>query len=150
MSDRDRLRDLPSVDRLATAVARAELQARREELHYRCGSTHRCSPPRGPARRAFGRAARPTRSGAIGAVEPTIRALRLLGAAGATPRQRADRPRYTAAARKASATMSATSRPSRAARSVRLVSVAADTGTDTMTAMSGLGACRVAPVLAKR
>ncbi len=30
--DRDRLRDLPSVDRLATAVARAELQARREEL----------------------------------------------------------------------------------------------------------------------
>ena len=32
MNDRDRLRDLPSVDRLATAVARAELQARREEL----------------------------------------------------------------------------------------------------------------------
>ena len=32
MTDRDRLRDLPSVDRLATAVARAELQARREEL----------------------------------------------------------------------------------------------------------------------
>jgi L-seryl-tRNA(Ser) seleniumtransferase len=32
MSDRDRLRDLPSVDRLATMVARAELQARREEL----------------------------------------------------------------------------------------------------------------------
>ena len=32
MSDRDKLRDLPSVDRLATAVARAELQARREEL----------------------------------------------------------------------------------------------------------------------
>jgi L-seryl-tRNA(Ser) seleniumtransferase len=32
MSDRDRLRDLPSVDRLASAVARAELQARREEL----------------------------------------------------------------------------------------------------------------------
>ncbi len=32
MSDRDRLRDLPSVDRLATAVARAELQARRAEL----------------------------------------------------------------------------------------------------------------------
>ncbi len=32
MSDRDRLRDLPSVDRLATSVARAELQARREEL----------------------------------------------------------------------------------------------------------------------
>jgi len=32
MSDRDRLRELPSVDRLATAVARAELQARREEL----------------------------------------------------------------------------------------------------------------------
>ncbi len=32
MSDRDRLRDLPSVDRLATAVARAELQARREEI----------------------------------------------------------------------------------------------------------------------
>jgi L-seryl-tRNA(Ser) seleniumtransferase len=32
MSDRDRLRDLPSVDRLATAVARAEQQARREEL----------------------------------------------------------------------------------------------------------------------
>jgi L-seryl-tRNA(Ser) seleniumtransferase len=32
MSDRDRLRDLPSVDRLATAVARAELQARRDEL----------------------------------------------------------------------------------------------------------------------
>jgi L-seryl-tRNA(Ser) seleniumtransferase len=32
MSDRDRLRDLPSVDGLATAVARAELQARREEL----------------------------------------------------------------------------------------------------------------------
>ncbi len=30
-SDRDRLRDLPSVDRLATAVARAELKARREE-----------------------------------------------------------------------------------------------------------------------
>lgn len=30
--DRDRLRDLPSVDRLATAVARAELQARREEI----------------------------------------------------------------------------------------------------------------------
>jgi len=28
----DRLRDLPSVDRLATSVARAELQARREEL----------------------------------------------------------------------------------------------------------------------
>jgi L-seryl-tRNA(Ser) seleniumtransferase len=32
MSDRDRLRDLPSVDRLATSVARAELQARREEI----------------------------------------------------------------------------------------------------------------------
>ena len=32
MSERDKLRDLPSVDRLATAVARAELQARREEL----------------------------------------------------------------------------------------------------------------------
>ncbi|MDP2711567.1 MAG: L-seryl-tRNA(Sec) selenium transferase [Solirubrobacteraceae bacterium] len=32
MSDRERLRDLPSVDRLATAVARAELQARREEI----------------------------------------------------------------------------------------------------------------------
>jgi L-seryl-tRNA(Ser) seleniumtransferase len=32
MSDRDRLRELPSVDRLATSVARAELQARREEL----------------------------------------------------------------------------------------------------------------------
>jgi len=32
MSGRDRLRELPSVDRLATAVARAELQARREEL----------------------------------------------------------------------------------------------------------------------
>ncbi len=32
MTGRDRLRDLPSVDRLATAVARAELQARREEL----------------------------------------------------------------------------------------------------------------------
>jgi len=32
MSDRDQLRDLPSVDRLATAVARAELQARREEI----------------------------------------------------------------------------------------------------------------------
>jgi L-seryl-tRNA(Ser) seleniumtransferase len=32
MSDRDRLRELPSVDRLATAVARAELRARREEL----------------------------------------------------------------------------------------------------------------------
>ncbi|MFP5363496.1 MAG: L-seryl-tRNA(Sec) selenium transferase [Thermoleophilia bacterium] len=32
MSHRDRLRQLPSVDRLATAVARAELQARREEL----------------------------------------------------------------------------------------------------------------------
>lgn len=32
MSERDRLRGLPSVDRLATAVARAELQARREEL----------------------------------------------------------------------------------------------------------------------
>jgi L-seryl-tRNA(Ser) seleniumtransferase len=32
MSDHDSLRDLPSVDRLATAVARAELQARREEL----------------------------------------------------------------------------------------------------------------------
>lgn len=32
MSDRDLLGDLPSVDRLATAVARAELQARREEL----------------------------------------------------------------------------------------------------------------------
>jgi L-seryl-tRNA(Ser) seleniumtransferase len=32
MSDRDRLRELPSVDRLATAVARAELQARRAEL----------------------------------------------------------------------------------------------------------------------
>jgi L-seryl-tRNA(Ser) seleniumtransferase len=31
-SDRDRLRDLPSVDRLATSVARAELAARREEL----------------------------------------------------------------------------------------------------------------------
>jgi hypothetical protein len=30
MSDRDRLRDLPSVDRLTTAVARAELQARRD------------------------------------------------------------------------------------------------------------------------
>src|SRR3954462_2900323 len=32
MSERNRLRDLPSLDRLATAVARAELQARREEL----------------------------------------------------------------------------------------------------------------------
>ena len=32
MSERNPLRDLPSVDRLATAVARAELQARREEL----------------------------------------------------------------------------------------------------------------------
>ena len=32
MSERDKLRDLPSVDKLATAVARAELQARREEL----------------------------------------------------------------------------------------------------------------------
>jgi len=32
MSDRDRLRELPSVDRLATSVARAELQARRDEL----------------------------------------------------------------------------------------------------------------------
>jgi L-seryl-tRNA(Ser) seleniumtransferase len=32
MSDRDQLRALPSVDKLATAVARAELQARREEL----------------------------------------------------------------------------------------------------------------------
>ena len=32
MTGRDRLRDLPSVDRLAIAVARAELQARREEL----------------------------------------------------------------------------------------------------------------------
>jgi L-seryl-tRNA(Ser) seleniumtransferase len=32
MSDRERLRELPSVDRLATAVARAELRARREEL----------------------------------------------------------------------------------------------------------------------
>ncbi|HEX4364331.1 MAG TPA: L-seryl-tRNA(Sec) selenium transferase [Solirubrobacteraceae bacterium] len=32
MSDRDRLRDLPSVDRLATAVARAELTARRAEI----------------------------------------------------------------------------------------------------------------------
>ncbi len=32
MSNRDRLRDLPSVDRLATAVARAELEARREEI----------------------------------------------------------------------------------------------------------------------
>ncbi len=32
MSDHDRLRALPSVDKLATAVARAELQARREEL----------------------------------------------------------------------------------------------------------------------
>jgi hypothetical protein len=32
MSDPDRLRDLPSVDRLATAVARADLQARREEM----------------------------------------------------------------------------------------------------------------------
>ena len=31
-ADRDRLRDLPTVDRLAIAVARAELQARREEL----------------------------------------------------------------------------------------------------------------------
>ena len=30
--DRDRLRELPSVDRLATSVARAELRARREEL----------------------------------------------------------------------------------------------------------------------
>jgi len=32
MSDHDRLRALPSVDKLATSVARAELQARREEL----------------------------------------------------------------------------------------------------------------------
>ncbi len=32
MTERDRLRDLPSVDRLATAVARAELQARRAEI----------------------------------------------------------------------------------------------------------------------
>ena len=32
MPDRDRLRELPSVDRLATAVARAELGARRAEL----------------------------------------------------------------------------------------------------------------------
>jgi len=32
MSDHDRLRELPSVDRLATSVARAELRARREEL----------------------------------------------------------------------------------------------------------------------
>jgi L-seryl-tRNA(Ser) seleniumtransferase len=32
MSDRERLRALPSVDRLATAVARAELQARRAEI----------------------------------------------------------------------------------------------------------------------
>ena len=32
MSDHDRLRDLPSVDRLATSVARAELQARRQEI----------------------------------------------------------------------------------------------------------------------
>ena len=32
MTDRDRLRELPSVDRLATAVARAELQARRDEI----------------------------------------------------------------------------------------------------------------------
>ena len=32
MTDHDRLRALPSVDRLATMVARAELQARREEL----------------------------------------------------------------------------------------------------------------------
>jgi L-seryl-tRNA(Ser) seleniumtransferase len=37
MSDRDRLRDLPSVDRLATAVARAELQARREEIRNGAG-----------------------------------------------------------------------------------------------------------------
>jgi hypothetical protein len=29
---RERLRDLPSVDRLATSVARAELAARRDEL----------------------------------------------------------------------------------------------------------------------
>ncbi len=32
MTERDRLRELPSVDRLATAVARAELQARRDEI----------------------------------------------------------------------------------------------------------------------
>jgi L-seryl-tRNA(Ser) seleniumtransferase len=38
MSDRDRLRDLPSVDRLATAVARAELQARRAELLHGAGA----------------------------------------------------------------------------------------------------------------
>ena len=32
MPDRDRLRALPSVDRLATSVARAELAERRAEL----------------------------------------------------------------------------------------------------------------------
>jgi L-seryl-tRNA(Ser) seleniumtransferase len=32
MSERERLRELPSVDRLATSVARAELEARREQL----------------------------------------------------------------------------------------------------------------------
>ncbi|MEJ7825345.1 MAG: L-seryl-tRNA(Sec) selenium transferase [Solirubrobacteraceae bacterium] len=39
MSDRDRLRELPSVDRLATSVARAELQARREELLHGAGAS---------------------------------------------------------------------------------------------------------------
>jgi L-seryl-tRNA(Ser) seleniumtransferase len=44
MSDRDKLRDLPSVDRLATAVARAELQARREEL-LNGGDSETADPP---------------------------------------------------------------------------------------------------------
>ncbi len=44
MTDRDRLRELPSVDRLATAVARAELQARREELLDAGGSGDDAAP----------------------------------------------------------------------------------------------------------
>ncbi|MEA2193695.1 MAG: hypothetical protein QOG42_129, partial [Solirubrobacteraceae bacterium] len=39
MSDRDRLRALPSVDRLATSVARAELAARRAELRAGAADT---------------------------------------------------------------------------------------------------------------
>jgi hypothetical protein len=92
MSDRDRLRDLPSVDRLATAVARAELQARREELLNRCASTHRCSPPRA-TRSSRVRSRRPPDTlGFDRAAEPAIRALRLARGACATRRQRADRP----------------------------------------------------------
>ena len=50
MTDRDRLRDLPSVDRLATSVARAELQARREELLRRATTTRRSTSSRARAR----------------------------------------------------------------------------------------------------